>query len=94
MWIVYEELVRPKASRKSSGEEPKSKSVAPLYLFIGSVLALVVAAWVLAIIIWGYLLSVASQIFRCALFLYASNGTLPEPYTEEMMALAWKHKKS
>jgi hypothetical protein len=56
-------------------------------------IALVVGTWVLAIIIWAYLLSVASQIFRCALFLYASNGTLPEPYTEEMVALAWKHKK-
>jgi hypothetical protein len=56
-------------------------------------IALVVGTWLLAIIIWGYLLGVASQIFRCALFLYASNGTLPEPYTEEMMALAWKHKK-
>lgn len=39
-------------------------------------------------------MSVASQIFRCALFLYASDGTLAAPYTEEMMALAWKHKKS
>jgi hypothetical protein len=57
-------------------------------------IALVVVTWLLAIIVWGYLLSVASQIFRCALFLYASNGTLPAPYTEEMMALAWKHKKS
>jgi len=56
-------------------------------------IAVVAATWLLAMILLSYLLSVASQIFRCALFLYASNGTLPEPYTEEMMALAWKHKK-
>ena len=56
-------------------------------------IAVVVGTWLLAMILWGYLMSVASQIFRCALFLYASNGTLPEPYTQEMMALAWKTKK-
>jgi hypothetical protein len=62
-----------------------------LHLYWG--IAVVVGTWLLAIIAWSYLVSVASQIFRCALFLYASSGTLPEPYTEEMMALAWKHKK-
>jgi len=56
-------------------------------------IAAVVGTWLLAMILWGYLMSVASQVFRCALFLYATNGTLPEPYTEEMMALAWKRKK-
>jgi hypothetical protein len=61
-----------------------------LYWFIG----LVVATWLIAFIIWGYLLSVASQIFRCALFVYATQGALPHPYTNEMMALAWKQKKS
>ncbi len=57
-------------------------------------IALIVLAWLMAMFLWGYLLSVASQIFRCALFLYASQGTLPEPYTQEMMALAWKSKKA
>lgn len=55
--------------------------------------ALVVVGWVLSVVAWAYLLSVASQIFRCALFLYASQGTLPAPYTQEMMSLAWKVKK-
>lgn len=57
-------------------------------------IAVIVGTWFLAMVLWGYLMSVASQIFRCALYLYATNGTLPEPYTEEMMALAWKQKKS
>jgi len=56
--------------------------------------ALVVAAWFIAMVLWAYVLSVASQIFRCALFLYASQGTLPAPYTEEMVTLAWKMKKN
>jgi hypothetical protein len=57
-------------------------------------IALIVAMWLIAIVLWAYVMSVASQIFRCALFLYASNGTLPAPYTDEMVALAWKVKKS
>ncbi|HWQ91651.1 MAG TPA: DUF6159 family protein [Clostridia bacterium] len=54
---------------------------------------LIFGVWLLAILLWSYLLSVASQIFRCALFLFAVDGTLPAPYTREMMALAWKQKK-
>jgi hypothetical protein len=56
--------------------------------------ALVVAAWLVAMFLWAYVLSVASQIFRCALFLYASQGTLPAPYTDEMVTLAFRMKKS
>jgi membrane-associated protease RseP (regulator of RpoE activity) len=56
--------------------------------------ALVIAGWLIMMVLWAYLLSVASQIFRCALFLYASQQSLPAPYTEEMMSLAWKRKKS
>ena len=52
-----------------------------------------VVIWLAAIIVLNYLMSVASQIFRCALFLYASQGSLPEPYTQEMMNMAWKVKK-
>jgi hypothetical protein len=53
-----------------------------------------VLGWLAGIFILSYLMSVASQIFRCALFLYAANGILPEPYNEEMMTLAWKVRKS
>ena len=57
-------------------------------------IAVIVAAWFIAIVLWAYVLSVASQIFRCALFLYAAQGTLPAPYTEEMVTLAWRMKKT
>ncbi|MDB6123083.1 MAG: hypothetical protein JWQ71_2076 [Pedosphaera sp.] len=55
--------------------------------------ALVVASWLGGVFIFSYLMSVASQIFRCALYLYALQGALPQPYTQEMVALAWKMKK-
>lgn len=56
-------------------------------------IAVAVVVWVFALIAWSYLMSVASQIFRCALFVYASGGALPAPYTPEMMELAWKKRK-
>lgn len=56
--------------------------------------AAVVLGWLMALIVFSYLMSVASQIFRCALFLYATQGTLPNPYNEGMMSLAWKTKKA
>ena len=55
--------------------------------------ALVVLSWLVGVCIMSYLMGIASQIFRCALFLYATKGTLPDPYHEDMMALAWKVKK-
>ena len=54
----------------------------------------VVLLWLATMVVWGYLLNVAGQIFRCALYLYATEGTLPQPYTEEMAAMAWKHRKA
>jgi hypothetical protein len=55
-------------------------------------IAAVVLSWLALIILWSYVLNVASQIFRCALFLYASQGAMPQPYTEEMAAGAWRRK--
>jgi hypothetical protein len=52
------------------------------------------ASWLVGICIFSYFMGIASQIFRCALFLYATQGNLPHPYNAEMMALAWKVKKS
>lgn len=48
--------------------------------------------WLICIFLFSYLLSVASQIFRCALYLYATEGYLPMPYNEDMMQMAWKVK--
>jgi Family of unknown function (DUF6159) len=64
-----------------------------MLLHVYWLIALVVLGWLTVLILWSYLLSVASQIFRCALYLYASEGALPAPYTQEMVALAWKVKK-
>jgi hypothetical protein len=49
--------------------------------------------WVLAMFVLSYLTSVAGQIYKGALYLYAANGIVPEPYSQEMLDSAWKFKK-
>ncbi len=47
---------------------------------------------VVYLIIITYLVQIASQVYRCALFIYASEGVVPGPYDQDMMDLAWKVK--
>jgi hypothetical protein len=39
------------------------------------------------------LLSVATDVYRGALYVYASEGVVPSAYTEELMSAGWKMKK-
>jgi hypothetical protein len=48
--------------------------------------------WVIGIVAFAYLSSVASQVYRCALYVYASEGNIPAPFNQEMLDMAWKHK--
>ena len=50
--------------------------------------------WLVSLLAYGYLSSIASRVYLCALYLYASEGTVPGPYDASMMSLAWKLKKS
>jgi hypothetical protein len=52
-----------------------------------------VVLWVFALVAFGYLLSVASNIFKGALYVYASEGVIPSPYSAELLDAAWKVKK-
>jgi len=49
--------------------------------------------WLVAMFVYGYLIGVASHIYRGALYVYASEGVVPAPYTAELMDAAWKVKK-
>ncbi len=49
--------------------------------------------WLVAIISFSYLLSLAGQVYKGALYLYASNGMVAQPYSQDMFATAWKFKK-
>ena len=50
--------------------------------------------WLLALFAWAYLTSVASQIYKGALYLYAAEGVVAEPYNQDLLEMAWKYKKS
>ena len=57
-----------------------------------TILIAAVVLGVLAFIGWSYVINVASQIYKAALFLFASEGIVAEPYSEELLNMAWKHK--
>jgi hypothetical protein len=48
--------------------------------------------WLVFTIVFSYLTSVASQIYQCALYIYASTGSVPTPFDRSMMDNAWKTK--
>jgi hypothetical protein len=52
------------------------------------------ALWILGLIGLAYLTSVARNVYRCALYMYASEGVVPEPYSPELLDMAWKVRKS
>ena len=58
------------------------------------ILGLAGVVWFLGICAWSYVAGVASNVYRGALYLYAAEGTIPAPYDQEMLDMAWKFKKS
>jgi hypothetical protein len=67
-------------------------AIASLVAGPGWIAATIAVVWLLAIIALCYAASVADQIYRCALYIYASEGVVPSPYSAEMMDMAWKVK--
>jgi hypothetical protein len=67
-----------------------------LALFFKSAWLMVIAGvmWLLCLLLLAYVSRVASNVFRCALYLYAAEGVVPAPYNEDLLDMAWKVKKS
>jgi hypothetical protein len=67
-----------------------------LALFFKSVWLMVIAGlmWLICLLLLAYVSGVASNVFRCALYLYAAEGVVPAPYNEDLLDMAWKVKKS
>jgi hypothetical protein len=55
---------------------------------------LAVGGWLVALFVWSYVSGVASQVYKGALYLYASQGVISQPYNQELLDMAWKRKKS
>jgi hypothetical protein len=57
-------------------------------------IAFFAVSWLVAVFALSYVVGIANHIYRCSLFLYASDGTVPAPFTPELMDGAWKVKKA
>jgi hypothetical protein len=57
-------------------------------------IAIAVVAWLCVLFVWSYVAGVASNVYRGALYLYAAEGVIAEPYNQEILDMAWKFKKS
>ncbi len=49
--------------------------------------------WLLCLMAYSYLSNIASRVYLCALYLYAAEGAVPQPYDSSMMEMAWKRKQ-
>jgi len=56
-------------------------------------LGFVLAGWFVSMMIWSYLMNVAGLVYKGALYLYAAEGTVCEPYDQQMLDSAWRRKK-
>jgi hypothetical protein len=54
------------------------------------IIAITGVLWLLGLIGFYYLLGVAGQVYRGALYLYASEGAAPGPFSADQMNTAWK----
>jgi hypothetical protein len=55
-------------------------------------IAIAAVAWLVGLLAFFFLLNVAGQVYRGALYLYAAEGTPPDPFDAEQMNAAWKLK--
>jgi hypothetical protein len=51
------------------------------------------AMWFIAVMVAGFVIHLATHVYRCALYVYATEGVVPAPYTAEMMNAGWKIRK-
>jgi len=51
------------------------------------------AVWLPAVLAYSLLIGMATHVYRCALYVYASEGVVPAPYTPELMDAGWRVRK-
>jgi hypothetical protein len=63
-------------------------------LHIPWLIAIAAIVWLCALFVWSYVAGVASNVYRGALYLYAAENVIAQPYSQEILDMAWKYKKS
>jgi hypothetical protein len=56
-------------------------------------LGFIAVGWFVFMVVWSYLMNVAGLVYKGALYLYAAEGIVSEPYDQDMLDSAWKFKK-
>ena len=56
-------------------------------------LGVALGCWFVFLLLWSYLMNVASLVYKGALYLYAAEGTVSEPYDQQLLDSAWKFKR-
>jgi hypothetical protein len=56
------------------------------------ILAAILTELLLLAVPMGFIGSVVNPIYRCALYIYATEGVVPDNFDQEMMDSAWKVK--
>jgi len=69
--------------------------VVPLSFVLGWVFFwIAITLWLVSLFVFIYILSVAGQVYKGALYIYASEGVVPGPFDEDQMNMAWKVKSA
>lgn len=61
-------------------------------MLLGSLAVLIVAGaiWAILLLAFAYLVSIANQVYRGALYIYATEGVVPGSFEREQMDMAWR----
>jgi len=51
-----------------------------------------IAGVVLALVVMSWISNLVNQVYRCALYIYATEGVVPESFDQELLDSAWKVK--
>lgn len=58
------------------------------------IFGIILLIYLMCLFAFAYLTYVASQIYRCALYIFAKDGVVPGLYSRELLDMAWKIKKN
>jgi hypothetical protein len=69
---------------------------AALGRFVNGIWLMVMAGfiWVLGLVFLACAYGLVGHVHLCALYVYATEGVAPEPYSQDLLDMAWKVKKS
>jgi len=56
-------------------------------------MGMIAVSWVALLMVLVVVGSVVNPLYRCALYIYATEGVVPGPFNKELLDTAWKVKK-